>query len=77
VVTGTEGNPLVFLSRGVGARMHLLRDSCRIYDQNGTTPASDFRNVKGFRGGLVFKAHRLMYHSTLGLRVMKKKMENS
>ncbi|KAJ1489656.1 hypothetical protein T484DRAFT_1885441 [Baffinella frigidus] len=35
VVTGTEGNPLVFLSRGVGARMHLLRDSCRIYDQNG------------------------------------------
>ena len=24
-------------------------------------------------GGLVFKAHRLLYHSTLGLRVMKKK----
>jgi len=24
-------------------------------------------------GGLVFKAHRLVYHSTLGLRVMKKK----
>ena len=23
------------------------------------------RNVKGFRGGLVFKAHRLLYHSTL------------
>jgi len=29
--------------------------------------------VKRFRGGLVFKAHRLVYHSTLGLRVMKKK----
>ena len=28
-----------------------------------------------FRGGLVFKAHRLVYHSTLGLRV--KKRENS
>ena len=27
----------------------------------------------GFRGGLVFKAHRLLYHSTLGLRVIKKK----
>jgi len=26
-----------------------------------------------FRGGLVFKAHRLSYHSTLGLRVIKKK----
>jgi len=29
--------------------------------------------VKWFRGGLVFKAHRLLYHSTLGLRVIKKK----
>ena len=26
-----------------------------------------------FRGGLVFKAHRLLYHSTVGLRVIKKK----
>jgi len=26
-----------------------------------------------FRGGLVFKAHRLLHHSTLGLRVIKKK----
>ena len=26
-----------------------------------------------FRGGLVFKAHRLVYHSTLGLGVIKKK----
>jgi len=25
------------------------------------------------RGGLVFKTHRLVYHSTLGLRVIKKK----
>ena len=32
-----------------------------------------FRNVKRFRGGLVFKAHRLVYHSTLGWRVIKKK----
>jgi len=29
--------------------------------------------LKRFRGGLVFKAHRLVYHSTLGLRVIKKK----
>ena len=32
-----------------------------------------YRNVKRFRGGLVFKAHRLVYHTTLGLRVIKKK----
>ena len=30
-------------------------------------------NVKRFRGGLVFKAYRLVYHSTLGSRVMNKK----
>jgi len=29
--------------------------------------------VNRFRGGLVFKAHRLVYHSTLGSRVMKRK----
>ena len=29
--------------------------------------------VKRFRGGLVFKADRLVYHSTLGLRVIKTK----
>jgi len=31
------------------------------------------RNVQRFRGGLIFKAHRLVYHSTQGLRVIKKK----
>jgi len=29
--------------------------------------------VQRFRGGLVFKAHILLYHSTLGLRVIQKK----
>ena len=29
------------------------------------------KNVERFRGGLVFKAHGLVYHSTLGLRVTK------
>ena len=33
------------------------------------------RNVKRFPGGLVFKAHRLLYHSTLGLRVIKRERE--
>jgi len=35
------------------------------------------RNVQRFRGGLVFKAHRLLYHSTLGSRVIKKKKKRS
>ena len=29
--------------------------------------------MKRFQGGLVFKARRLVYHSTLGWRVIKKK----
>ena len=37
------------------------------------TPYTLHRNMQWFRGGLVFKAHRLSYHSPLGLRVMKKK----
>ena len=31
------------------------------------------RNLKRFRGGLIFKPDRLLHHSTLGLRVMEKK----
>ena len=31
------------------------------------------RNVKRFRGELVFKAHRLLNRSTLGLKVVKTK----
>jgi len=34
------------------------------------------RNVKRFRGGLVFKARRHLCHSTLGLRVIKKKRKD-
>ena len=31
------------------------------------------RNIQRFRGGLVFKAHSLVHHSTLGLSVIKKR----
>ena len=41
------------------------------------TRTSSRKNVKRFRGGLVFKAHRLLYHSTQGLRVIKKKTRTS
>jgi len=33
--------------------------------------------VAWFRGGLVFKAHILLYHSTLGLRVIPKKKKEA
>jgi len=32
--------------------------------------------VPEFREGLVFKAHRRLYHSSLGLRVIKKKKKH-
>ena len=35
-----------------------------------------YRDVKQFQSGLVFKALRLLHHSTLGLRVIKKKRRN-
>ena len=38
-----------------------------------TVQVSPLSKVRRFRGGLVFKAHRLLYHSTLGSREIKKK----
>ena len=32
-----------------------------------------YRNVQRFRGGLLSKAHRLVYHPTLGVKVIMKK----
>ena len=42
---------------------------CPACPSGGTAQAAD----TAIREGLVFKAHRLVYHSTLGWRVMKKK----
>ena len=36
-----------------------------------------YTHSRPFRGGLVFKAHRLVYHLTLGLKVIKKKKPES
>ena len=35
------------------------------------------RNVKRFRGGIVFKAHRLLHDSAVGLSMKKKKKRES
>ena len=37
-----------------------------------TTESSPSDTLERFRGGLVFKAHIMLYHSTLGSRVIKK-----
>ena len=46
-----------------------LQGGLLFYDGSGPTR----RNVKRFRGGLELMAYRLLYHSTLGSRVIKKK----
>jgi len=61
--------------------MNGLTDVCTANGSNqGQNPAvtglfvpSSLDSGKRFRGGLVFKAHRLVYHSTLGLRRIKKR----
>jgi len=52
-----------------------------VYDQSDVVELDEVegtearRNVKRFRGGLVFKAHRRLYHSTVGLRVGQEREE--
>ena len=41
------------------------------------TPLNIMNGLRPARGGLVFQAHRLLYHSTLGLRVIKREEINS
>ena len=59
-----------------------LIDSC-ITQRKAQGPArtcdesKEEENHSRVRGGLVFKAHRLLYHSTLGSRVIKKKKKKS
>jgi len=44
----------------------------RVRRVRGASARDGARNVKRFRGGLVFKAHRILYHSNLGSRIIKK-----
>jgi len=55
-----------------GARAELVRENLFFFHTLGGRRVL-IRDVKRFRGGLAFKAHKLVYHSTLGSRVMKKK----
>jgi len=53
-----------------GSLTSTFRSRCRQKQQMKAMIESAIRNG---RGGLVFEAHRLLHHSTLGLRVIKKK----
>jgi len=62
------------------------RENCEPPGRYGKTCGTDPRILKrqfapilrsGGRRGLVFKAHILLYHSTLGLRVVNKKREGA
>ena len=52
--------------RGLGCRVHGSGLRCSVWEV-----------VEAFRRGLVFKAHRLLYHSTPGSRAIKKKQKKS
>ena len=62
-----------------------LTDSARLKDPIPTTyphlkaetASVGALSAQNSRGGLVFKAHRRLYHSTLGLRVIKKKKKTA
>ena len=63
-----------------GGRLFLLHALLRLREVTAKTQNLEqllHRNAKRFRGGLVCKAHRWLYHSTLGSRVMKKQKKET
>ena len=65
------------LLKGEARNLQLRKQVSSLVDRRGLFVACSQareRNVKRLRGGLVFKAHRLLYHSTLGLRVIQNKV---
>ena len=54
--------------QGAGCEAHRVKKV-----QFSVQEQSLYINVQGFQSGLAFEAHRLLYHSTLGLRVTEKR----
>ena len=61
------------LCRRLKSTTCVLRSATRQRSGQYAALTSEERNLKQFRGGLVFKAHIVLYHPTLGSRVIKKK----
>ena len=67
-----EGPSLSEVCRGLGSRNTEMLITARPQRWAGTSRTT----LPRFRGGLVFKARRLLYHSTLGSRVTKRKKKH-
>ena len=66
---------MLYMLRNLATDNEDTKDSHAIH-----RPASEQllgRNVQRFQGGLVFKTHRLLCHTTLGSRVIKKKKKDT
>jgi len=65
---------MIYLAGAHRAHLCVLSRSCSFPDRAPALIRKLLdRNVKRFREELVFKSHRLLYHSTLGWRVIQKK----
>ena len=76
VQLATRQGLLIFFSRPSRDGSDAVRVLQSLYKTRGSEQEAtrrEHRIVQRFRGGLVAKAHRLVYHSTLGLRVIIKK----
>ena len=71
-VSSSLSGPVVPSFRALSGRLNF---TVRRHKFNKDSLFSWGGSYQRFRGGLAFKAHRLLYHSTLGLRVIKKKKE--
>ena len=67
-----EGGDSTSRSKGYTDRKEMCRE-----EQFSIQEQLLSRNAEGFQAGLVSDAHRLLYHSTLGSRVIKKGREDS
>jgi len=70
-----EGGHLLETS-ACGLRTHSATQQASKCIERGASQQLLHITVQRFRDGLVFKAHRLLYHSTRGLRVIKNKKKN-
>jgi len=73
VSPNTDLDVVVAADGDAAQRPHAPHHLAQVSQLLVTTPMKLLHiNVQRFRGGLVFKAHGILYHSTLGLRVIKR-----
>ena len=67
----------LYINPFVSVLRMLQREVCARLNVGGYATSIEeqilLQNVKPFREGLVCKAHRLLYHSSLGLRIIKER----